>query len=171
MHKLIFLIGASGSGKTATARILESKKLLHLRICYFDSIGIPSNQEMIKEYGSLDGWQKAKTTEWVKTIKVNYLQMVDVILDGQTRPLFIEESCDAAKIKLYEIILFDCSDKIRNQRLIARGHVEIANETMINWANYLRRECISRGCKVIDTSDLTIEQSVSRLILAIGDFK
>ena len=167
MGRLFFLIGASGSGKTTAAKILENKRIPNLQVCYFDSIGVPSSQQMIKEHGSVDEWQLAKTIEWTKKIKDNYLQTNSVVLDGQTRPIFIEEACKKGKVDSYEIILFDCKDEIRNQRIIARGNPELANDTMTSWANYLRKECIERGLKVIDTSKISIEQSVSRLLAII----
>ena len=163
MGILYFLIGASGSGKTTAAKILERKKIENLKICYFDSIGVPSSQQMIKKHGSVDEWQRAKTIEWTKKIKDNYLKTRNVVLDGQTRPVFIDEACKKEKIDSYEIILFDCNDEIRNQRLIARGESQL-NDTMKNWARYLRKESISRGCQIIDTSDSLPEQTVSRLL-------
>ena len=164
MGILYFLIGASGSGKTTAVKILERKKIPNLQICYFDSIGVPSSQQMIKKYGSVDEWQRAKTIEWIKKIKDNYLKTRNVVLDGQTRPVFIDEACKKEKIDYYEIILFDCNDEIRNQRLIARGEPQLANDTMKSWSRYLRKESISRRCHVIDTSDSSAEQSVSRLL-------
>ena len=164
MKKLFFLIGASGSGKTTSAKILENKKVPNLKIFYFDSVGVPSSEAMIKEYGSIDEWQRAKTIEWVKRIKNNYLATKNVILDAQTRPSFIEEACKKTGIILFETILFDCKDSTRKARLIARGHSELANDSMMNWARYLKKECVSRNCKIIDTSYLSVEQSVSELL-------
>ena len=163
MNKLYFAIGASGAGKTAAIKGLEKRRMLNLQVCYFDSIGVPSPEEMIKEYGSADEWQRMKTIDWVRKIKTDYLPDRNVVLDGQTRPIFIEEACEKIGIDLYEIILFDCSDDIRKQRLVERGHPYLADKLMMNWAKYLREECISRGCKIIDTSNLSIDQGASRL--------
>lgn len=170
MGKLFFLIGASGSGKTTIAKILELKGLLNLQICYFDSIGIPSTQKMIEEYGSIDEWQRVKTIEWTKRLKDDYLEAKNVVLDAQARPIFIEEACRKSNVKSYEIILFDCKDEIRKQRLVTRGNPELANDTMISWSKYLRKECISKNYKIIDTSELSIEQSVSKLLTIINNY-
>ena len=167
MNKLFFLIGASGAGKTTALKFLEKKKLPNLEFCYFDSIGVPSAEEMAKKFGSPEEWQRAKTIEWAKKIKKDYLQRKNAILDGQTRPIFIEEACKKSNVELYEIILFDCDDNARKKRLIARGHPELANESMMNWAKHLREESALRGCKIIDTSELSLNQSVSKLFAFI----
>jgi tRNA A37 N6-isopentenylltransferase MiaA len=43
MHTLYFVIGASGSGKTAAA--YEFERVTRARVFYFDSVGVPSEQE------------------------------------------------------------------------------------------------------------------------------
>ena len=169
MNKLFFLIGASGSGKTTAVKSLEKKSMSNLQICYFDSIGVPSTEEMIKEYGSQDEWQRAKTIEWAQKIRSDYLPTKNVILDVQTRPAFIEEACKKSNIDSYKIILFDCRDNIRKKRLIARGHRNLANDSMMNWAKYLKKECTLRNCKIIDTSNLSIAQSVLSLAVFIEE--
>ena len=166
VYKLFFLIGASGSGKTTIAKILESR-LKNFQICYFDSIGVPSNEKMIEEFGSIEKWQLKKTIEWTKRIRNDLLPAGNVILDVQTRPLFIEKSCKKAGIKEFEIILFDCSDEVRKQRLMDRGNPELANDRMMNWSRLLREESQAGNYKVLDTSDLSIEQSVSNFISLI----
>lgn len=49
MKKLIFLIGASGAGKTTAAKSLEERlrrgALGDFVVYYFDRIGVPSEQE------------------------------------------------------------------------------------------------------------------------------
>ena len=167
MNKLFFLIGASGAGKTTALKLLEKKGVPNLKFCYFDSIGVPSSKEMNKKYGSPEKWQRAKTIEWTQIIKKDYLSTKNTILDGQTRPIFIEEACKKGNVNLYEIILFDCNDDIRKKRLITRGHPKLANDSMMNWAKHLREESILRGCKIIDTSKLSINQSTSKLLAVI----
>lgn len=168
MNKLFFLIGASGSGKTTIIKIIEKKKLDNLQICYFDSVGVPSTEEMIKNYGSAEEWQKVKTIEWTQKIKKNFLSAKTVVLDGQTRPSFIEKACKENNVINYEIILFDCSDDIRKSRLTARGHPELADDRMMNWAKHLREDCDLRRIKIIDTSNLPIDECASELIGIVG---
>lgn len=164
LKKIFFLIGASGSGKTTATKELERRGLANFKILYFDSIGIPSIEEMEAKHGGPEEWQKIKTIEWVKVIKKDVLPDSHVLFDGQTRPSFIEKACHKSGIKEFEIILFDCSDEERTRRLVARGQANLANENMMNWARYLRKECQDRGYLIIDTTHMKIEEMVSQLL-------
>ncbi|MGC1879231.1 MAG: AAA family ATPase [Rhabdochlamydiaceae bacterium] len=164
MKKILFLIGASGSGKTTTLKKLERQGLANFKILHFDSIGVPSMQEMEAQYGSPEEWQKAKTSEWVSIIKKDFLPNINILFDGQTRPSFIEKACHENGIAEFEIILFDCSDDERKRRLIERGQSNLADENMMNWAKYLRKECQDRGYLIIDNTSMKIEETVSQLL-------
>jgi len=166
MNKIYFLIGASGAGKTTAVKELE-KGRNDIQFCYFDSIGVPSNEEMVKEYGSGENWQKAKTIEWVKRIKKEFLKDKPVILDVQTRPEFIQIACQENNIQNYQVILFDCSDEIRTQRLIVRGRPELANKEMLNWANFLRSESKKYNYSIVDTSGILLSDMASTLEKAL----
>ena len=160
MSKIYFIIGASGSGKTTAVKNIEKTNPDDFQYCYFDSVGVPSNEEMIKKFGSGDNWQKTNTNYWVKKMKEGDKP---AILDGQTRPSFIEEACKENSVISFEVILFDCSDEVRKQRLVDRGHPELANEQMMNWAKYLREESLLRGYSIIDNTNLTQEESKEML--------
>ncbi len=82
---------------------------------------MPSIEEMEAKYGGPEEWQKAKTVEWVWIIKRDFLSDTHILFDGQTKPSFIEKACRENGIKEFEVILFDCSDKERKRRLVARG--------------------------------------------------
>ncbi len=161
MNRIFFVIGASGAGKTTAVKNIEKTNSNDFEYCYFDSVGVPSHEEMIQKFGSGENWQKTNTHLWVKKMKESNKSAV---LDGQTRPSFIEEACKENDIVSYEVILFDCSDEVRKQRLVDRGHPELANEQMMNWAKYLRDESIARGYEIIDTSHLTQEESSKKLL-------
>ena len=164
LKKIFFLIGASGSGKTTAAKELERRSLANFKILYFDSIGVPSIEEMEAKYGGPEEWQKVKTIEWVRVIKRDFLLDTHVLFDGQTRPSFIENACHKNGIKKFEILLFDCSDEERKRRLVARGQANLADENMMNWARYLRKECQDRGYLIIDNTSMQIEETVSWLL-------
>ncbi len=164
MNKIYFITGASGSGKTTTLKLLEEENKKNFAFCYFDSVGVPSGEEMEKQYGSGENWQKSMILFWVKEMKEKYLDQTPTILDGQMRISFIDEACKQNGVNEYVIILFDCSDMERTKRLIKRGHPELANPDMFNWAKYLRNEATNRGAIIIDTSNFSIEESKKTLL-------
>lgn len=164
MNKIFFVIGASGSGKTTVINALDKAGLSDFKTVYFDSIGVPSLEEMSAKYNGPEGWQRIKTAEWVKTIKETLISDTHVILDGQTRPIFIEETCIENEIIAYEVVLFDCSDEERAKRLVARGHSELANAQMMDWARYLRQESQKRSYQIINNTDYTSAETFSQFL-------
>lgn len=164
MNKLFFIIGASGAGKTTSVKALETRKLPQYKFLYFDSIGVPSFEEMQTKFGGPEEWQKIKTTEWVKKIKEEFLSHTHVVFDGQTRPSFIEEACVKNEIHFYEVILIDCSDEERKKRLIERGQIELADQNMMNWAQYLREESKQRNYRILDNTQLTPAETLRKLL-------
>jgi hypothetical protein len=164
-YQMLFVTGACGVGKTSTLRLFAQRRP-DILVRYFDSV-VPSLDVMINEYGSGEEWQRQKTIEWIGRIKVEFLSHAPVILDGQARQAFVDEACALAGIINFRIILFDCQDVVRECRLIARGHPELANIEMSNWATYLRDEASRRGDRVIDTTHLTVEEASELLGLMI----
>lgn len=163
MRKIYFIIGASGAGKTTATQELE-KSRADIKFFYPDKeFEVPSLEEMTEKYGSPSDWQKAKTVEWVAYVKEKYLKDSPVVIETQSRGEFIELACKENGIQDYEIILFDCNDKTRNDRLLERGQPELVNENMNNWAKFLREDSQKRGAKVIDTSNLSREEAVKVL--------
>lgn len=162
MNKLYFLIGASGAGKTTAVKELE-KQRPDIKFCYSDSIGVPSFDDMVKTHGTIENWQKSKTIEWVKIIKRDFLSHNPVLLEGQSRPEFINAACLENGISDYSIILFDCSDEVRIDRLNLRNQPDLANQNMMDWARYLRNEANKYNNVIIDTSDMSIGEMVVAL--------
>lgn len=158
-HKIYFVIGASGSGKTTALKRFERTIPESCTLLHFDSIGVPPFEEMEKEYGSIEEWQRIKTIDWVKKIAEEQLSSSNIIFDAQIRPSFIKEACDLYSVD-YEVILFDCSDTERKKRLISRGHPELADENMMNWSAFLRKECQKHHHKIINNSHITPEQTL-----------
>jgi adenylate kinase family enzyme len=167
-HRISFLIGASGAGKTAVAQRLEAAGLASLQVCYFDRGGVPDASDMIREYGSGEAWQRVRTREWVETIRDQHLATNDVLLDAQTRPSFIEEACSVAKVGAFDIILLDCADDVRRARLAERCQAYLAIEEMMDWARYLRNECRRRNLPIIDTTNETIHDVVMSVVQLMG---
>lgn len=163
-HKIFFVIGASGSGKTTVLSRLGKEILLQCSLKHFDSIGIPSFIQMKKTHGSLEEWQRVKTCDWVEKLTKEDLLKSHVIFDAQIRPSFISEACEKYGAK-YEVVLFDCSDNERKTRLKQRGHPELADTNMMNWAEFLRNECINRHYKIIDSTHMSVDQTLKQFLL------
>lgn len=162
MHRLYFLIGASGVGKTSAMKALE-KRRPEIIFRHFDPIDAATVEETVQKNVSGEEWQRQMTIEWVKRIKAQSLDHAPVILDGQTRQSFIEEACRLEGLSDYKIVLFYCDDAVRDARVIARGHPELANSKMANWAKHLRQWALNRGDAVIDTTALTMEEAADEL--------
>jgi dephospho-CoA kinase len=168
MHTMYFVIGASGSGKTSAVRELEKTSGSNLKTFFFDTIGVPSEQERIEKWGSGGGWQRAMTIEWVKRIR-GELANSKGMLDGQTRPTFIAEACKIHNVKSYKVILIDCSDNVRRARLLQRGQPELASEQMMVWARYLMGETARTGGAIINNDGLSIAETAAALAaIAVG---
>jgi len=86
---LVVLIGASGSGKTTIAHLIEDGYADGIEVFYFDRIGVPSAEQMITEYGSCEGWQHAKTIEWMAKLAQLSQSRHRVLFEGQTRLAFL----------------------------------------------------------------------------------
>lgn len=170
MKQLFFIIGASGSGKTTAIKEIEKIQHPSFKTLYFDSIGVPSIDEMHQKYGGPEQWQRVTTITWIKQIKQQFLSDVNVIFDGQTRPSFIKEGCSLMGIKTYSVILLDCSDEERKRRLSDRGQKELADENMMDWARYLRSVCKENKYQIIDNTILEPNATISQLLEIIKMF-
>jgi hypothetical protein len=155
--RLLFVIGASGAGKTAAVRALERRGLPDVRCYYFDAIGVPSPKEMERGWGGGDQWQADATGRWIARLTSEPLASSVSVLDGQTRPSFIQPHVTAAGTSC-RIVLLDCTPSVRAARLRdGRSQPEFVTEQMEDWAAYLRREAGAHGLPIIETSQLSIE--------------
>jgi energy-coupling factor transporter ATP-binding protein EcfA2 len=162
---LVVLIGASGSGKTTTARAIAARCGEAAMVFHFDSIGVPSVGEMVREYGTGEAWQRAKTIEWMRKLARETEAGLPVLFEGQTRFSFLADGSEAAGGLAYDPVLVDCDDETRSIRLrLTRKQPELDNEEMVNWARYLRRQARRRGHPVLDTSALSLSESVERVL-------
>jgi hypothetical protein len=160
--RFVILLGASGSGKTAIATAIEQRYGDHVRVFYFDRIGVPPVDRMIAECGSGEAWQRARTFEWMAKLAPLSGSGQGLLFEGQTRLSYLAEAAQAAGIAAYLPILVDCDDETRSRRLhLERRQPELVNETMMSWADYLRRDAKKRGCAILDTSGIDLDQSVA----------
>ncbi len=156
---LLILTGASGSGKTTLAKALGGARP-EIHVAFFDSVGVPGAEEMATL--GADQWQRATTLRWITELKPALAAGRKVLFEGQMRIAFTKEALATASLADARILLVDCDDWVRIDRLIhGRRQPELADETMMDWASYLRQESGQFGCEVLDTGKLTIAESVA----------
>jgi hypothetical protein len=161
----VVLIGASGSGKTTIARAIMACCDAAAKVFFFDSIGVPPVEEMIRQYGSGDAWQRAKTIDWMLRLAAEAKAAPRLLFEGQTRFSFLADGAAAAGGLAYAPILVDCDDDTRSRRLeTERMQPELANEEMMNWARYLRKEALAHSYPILDTSALSLPDSIARVM-------
>jgi len=170
MMPLVILTGASGSGKTAIAETIETRRPGFADVFCFDQIGVPSLEAMATEYGSGEAWQRAKTLEWM--VRIASLRALDrpVLFEGQMRLAFVREGLLSAGIADARVVLVDCDDETRTHRLLThRNQPELANPSTMSWAAFLRREAQAAGYAVLDTSKISLEAGVEHVCLLLRE--
>lgn len=161
--KVVFITGASGSGKTAILTAF-SKQNPSITCLSFDSIGVPSPEEMIAKYGSEAEWQRQTMLEWIHKIRTEYLNRGPVLFEGQCRIQYIQEGLHQYDLTGVKIVLIDCSDAARHERLaINRIQPELSNDRMMKWANFLREESVRLSVEVLDTTEISIATAVQKI--------
>jgi hypothetical protein len=82
---ILFVIGASGAGKTAAVDALEQQNLSGVGCYHFDSIAVPSADVMEQEWGGGERWQDQMTRRWIERLATNADRVQIAVLEGQTR--------------------------------------------------------------------------------------
>jgi deoxyadenosine/deoxycytidine kinase len=158
---ILFLSGASGVGKTSIVEKLKAhySSSDNYAFVHFDSIGVPSFEEMIEQAGSGEKWQELTTYRWIEKIAIEYRDKQLVVIEGQVNLDFIEAACHKFEITRYFIVLIDCDWKTMCKRLVHnRQQPELVNQDMKNWATFLRKQASCKRLPIIDTSHQTLEQ-------------
>ncbi len=161
--RILVITGASGSGKTAIIGRLAGQPEPGVRYHHFDSVGVPSPEEMERDYGSGEGWQTAVTREWIARLARDGSAGLHV-LEGQVRPAMVQQAFVANGVYQGQLLLLDCSPEIRTARLHGpRGQPELASAQMMAWSAYLRGQADALGIPVLDTTDLSLDQAGSEV--------
>ena len=167
--EVYFIAGASGVGKTSLVDSLHKKyKNTSWVFLHFDSIGVPSVEEMEKEFGSPVRWQEARTYEWIDKI-MNEYDNEKIFLEGQVNLQFIYGAFRKHHFENFKIVLLDCNENEMAHRLIEkRKQPELVNDKMRNWLLFLRNQANELKIPVIDTSNLSEEDVLSAYEKAVG---
>ncbi len=168
MPRIVVVTGASGAGKTTLVRALEDRNLPGIRCHYFDSVGVPTPEAMIAEFGSPEEWQAETTHRWIAKLAKNGDPHQVGVLDGQVRPSVALAAFARCGVSRGEILLIDCSQRVREARLRdERRQPELASPQMAAWAAYLRGQADALGLPILDTTDLTIVEAARELTVRI----
>src|ERR1043165_5316968 len=87
---LLCVVGASGAGKTAAVDALEARRLTGVTCHHFDSIGVPSPDAMVREWGSGERWQEEMTKRWLARLPASARRAGMGLLPGTDTPAFIQ---------------------------------------------------------------------------------
>jgi hypothetical protein len=167
MHILV-VTGASGVGKTTAVRMLEARSLPGVRCFYFDSIGVPTPEEMQREHGGGEQWQAWATRRWLLELDRLDPAVRVAVLDGQTRPSYVAAAATTIGRRLHTVLL-DCDRGERDRRLRNDRHQpELATNDMAAWAAYLRGQADALALPVVDTTRLSPHAVADRLADMIG---
>jgi hypothetical protein len=103
-------------------------------------------------------FRAAFAARWIERAATNAAGVEIAVLEGQTRPSFIEPVLAPAGIRHARIVLLDCSPDVRAARLHGpRGQPELASARMDAWAVYLRGQADALSARVLETSDISVE--------------
>jgi len=164
---LVIMTGASGSGKTAIAETIEANHP-SITVFRFDTVGVPS-AEIMATFGTGHqpggAWQRAMTLHWFERIASTLAAGRSVLFEGQMRIAFIEEALNTFAIRNARILCVECDDTTRIRRLMHdRLQPELADEGMLGWSRYLHQEAIEAGHEILDTTNLSLNESVRRVL-------
>jgi hypothetical protein len=169
MHMHILVVtGASGVGKTSAVRALEARDLPGVRCFYFDSIGVPTLEEMQREHGGGEQWQAWATQRWLLDLDQLDPAVRVAVLDGQTRPSYVTAAAKTIR-RSVRTVLLDCERSERERRLReGRDQPELITNGMAAWAAYLRGQADAFSLQVVDTSWLASQGVADRLAEIVG---
>lgn len=161
---ILVVVGASGAGKSTLVRALAAESLPGVRCLEFDTIGVPSAEEIARRWGDGGAWQAWALGEWFTRIARDHADVAVVVLDAQVRPSAVRDVAERMRVPRAHSILVDCDYAERNARLRGpRAQPELATPLMDTWAAYLRGQADALGLPIIDTTHASVAESVDAL--------
>ncbi|HBD7427657.1 TPA: AAA family ATPase [Legionella pneumophila] len=162
---IILITGASGVGKTTLLKEIEQQYPQgSISSHFFDSIGVPTFDDMIKEYGSTEKWQEITTRRWIERLTLIHDKKL-IFLEGQFNPEFALAPLKEQGIENYLLICLHTEQATREHRLsVLRNQPELANIHMNNWALFLKKKTSEMGGIILDSSKGSINALAMKLI-------
>ncbi len=112
------IVAVQDRARQPIAREVAQRFAADVDVFHFDQIGVPSPELMQSGHGSAEGWQRARTIEWMAKLGSLSKARRALLFEGQTRLSFLAEGAAAAGIPAYIPILIDCDDETRSRRLL-----------------------------------------------------
>lgn len=161
---IVVVVGASGAGKTTLVSRLEALRVAGIGCYYFDTIGVPTAEEIAARFGNGEAWQAWALDQWLERLTRNDDGAAIAVLDAQVRPSQVRAMFRRHGVTCGGVVLVDCDYDERNARLRElRGQPELANWLMDTWAAYLRGQADALDLPVIDTTRATVDDSLAAL--------
>ena len=150
---ILLVVGASGAGKTALVTALDALHLPGVGCYYFDTIGVPSMEEIETRFSGGEGFQAWALEQWLTRLVRNDDGVDVAVLDAQVRASAARPALARHGVARAAIVHVDCETAERNERLRGpRGQPELASARMDCWAAYLRGQADAMDLPIIDTT-------------------
>lgn len=150
---VLVVAGASGAGKSTLTRGLAALGLPGVVCHCFDTLGVPTPEEITARFGGGEAWQAWALDQWMQRLARNDDGAALAVLDAQVRPHAALVAMRQHGVTRGRVVLVDCDHAARNARLRGpRGQPELATPDMDCFAAYMRGQADALGLPIIDTT-------------------